>query len=82
MPQGEGASAGGDEAHCPFATNDIEGDHATLLASGVDVDAEIARTGGSRPGLISTEVSVGDPVPAQFFFRDPDGNRFLIVQPD
>ena len=23
-----------------------------------------------------------DPVPSQFFFRDVDGNRFLIVQPD
>jgi catechol 2,3-dioxygenase-like lactoylglutathione lyase family enzyme len=82
VPPGEGRSAGGDEARCAFATDDIEADHATLRARGVDVDAEIARTGRSRAGLISTEVSVGDPVPAQFFFRDPDGNRFLIVQPD
>ena len=28
-----------------------------------------------------SDVSVGDPVPPQFFVRDPDGNRFLIVQP-
>jgi catechol 2,3-dioxygenase-like lactoylglutathione lyase family enzyme len=27
-------------------------------------------------------VSVEDPVPARFFFRGPDGNRFPIVQPD
>jgi hypothetical protein len=29
---------------------------------------------------ISTAVSVDDPVPRQFFGRDPDGDRFLIVQ--
>jgi catechol 2,3-dioxygenase-like lactoylglutathione lyase family enzyme len=79
---GEGEPAGGDEAYCAFATQDIEADHATLRAGGVDVDAEIARTGKHRQGLVSTDVSVGDPVPAQFFFRDADGNRFLIVQPD
>ncbi len=28
------------------------------------------------------EVAIVDPVPRQFFFRYPDGNRFLIVQPD
>lgn len=82
VPRSEGESAGGDETHCAFATEDIEADHATLRARGVDVDAEIARTGKRRSGLVSVEVSVGDPVPAQFFFRDPDGNRFLIVQPD
>jgi hypothetical protein len=38
----------------------------------------IARKGKRRTGLISLEVSVGDPV--QFFFRDVDGNRFLIVE--
>ncbi len=77
----EGRAAGGEEAHCALATTDIEADHATLLARGVDVDAEIARAGTSRPGLVSTDVSIPDPVPAQFFFRDVDGNRFLIVQP-
>jgi hypothetical protein len=51
-----------------------------MQARGVDVDAEIARAGTPRSGLVSAEVSVEDPVPAQFFFRDPDGNRFLIVQ--
>jgi catechol 2,3-dioxygenase-like lactoylglutathione lyase family enzyme len=81
VPHGEGSSAGGDEAHCAFATADIEADHALLRARGVDVDAEIARTGGRRSGLISLAASVGDPVPAQCFFRDPDGNRFLLVQP-
>jgi catechol 2,3-dioxygenase-like lactoylglutathione lyase family enzyme len=82
VPPSEGASPGGDVARCAFATADIEADHAILRARGVDVDAEIARTGTPRSGLVSNAVSVEDPVPAQFFVRDPDGNRFLIVQPD
>jgi catechol 2,3-dioxygenase-like lactoylglutathione lyase family enzyme len=77
----EGRSAGGDETRCAFATEDIEADHATLRARGVDVDEEIARAGRSRAGLVSIEATVTDPVPPQFFFRDTDGNRFLIVQP-
>jgi catechol 2,3-dioxygenase-like lactoylglutathione lyase family enzyme len=81
VPPSEGASAGGDVARCAFATADIEAAHATLRARGVDVDAEIARTGTPRSGLVSPAVSVDDPVPPQFFVRDPDGNRFLIVQP-
>jgi catechol 2,3-dioxygenase-like lactoylglutathione lyase family enzyme len=80
VPPSEGESAGGDVARCAIATADIEADHATMQARGVEVDAEIARTGTPRSGLVSAEVSVEDPVPAQFFFRDPDGNRFLIVQ--
>jgi catechol 2,3-dioxygenase-like lactoylglutathione lyase family enzyme len=43
---------------------------------------QIARAGTSRQGLVSLAASVPDPVPAQFFFRDPAGNRCLIVQPD
>jgi catechol 2,3-dioxygenase-like lactoylglutathione lyase family enzyme len=79
VPPSEGASAGGDVARCAFATADIEADHATLRARGVDVDAEIGHTGTPRSGLVSSTVSVRDPVPAQFFVRDPDGNRFLVV---
>ena len=82
VPSSEGESAGGDETHCAFRTEDIEADHSTLRARGVDVDEEIARTGKRRSGLVSIKASVGDPVPPQFFFRDPDGNRFLIVEPD
>jgi len=81
VPPSEGRSEGSDETHCALTTQDIEADHATLSARGVEVDAEIARKGTPRPGLISMEVSVGDPVPPQFFFRDIDGNRFLIVEP-
>jgi hypothetical protein len=82
VPPSEGRSAGGDEARCALTTEDIEADHATLWAAGVDVDAEIARTGKHTAGLVSIEATVADPVTAQFFFRDIDGNRFLIVQPD
>jgi len=80
VPPSEGVSAGGGPAHCAFGTEDIEADHAALRASGVDVDAEIARTGKRRSGLVSVEATIKDPVPAQFFLRDPDGNRFLIVE--
>jgi catechol 2,3-dioxygenase-like lactoylglutathione lyase family enzyme len=82
VPPGEGTAAGGDQAHCALLSEDIEADHAGLRDRGVDVDEQIGRTGTSRPGLLSVDVTVPDPVPAQFFFRDLDGNRFLVVQPD
>ena len=81
VPPSEGKSAGGNETHCAFSTEDIEADHATLRARGVDVDAEIARKGKRRPGLVSIEATIRDPVPPQFFFHDIDGNRFLLVEP-
>lgn len=49
-----------------LGTVDAESDHAALLAEGVDTDAEIMR--------------MGDFVPPMFTFRDPDGNRLVIVQ--
>jgi catechol 2,3-dioxygenase-like lactoylglutathione lyase family enzyme len=49
-----------------FTTEDVEADHADLLARGVDVDEQVMR--------------MGDPVPPMFFFRDQDGNNLLIVQ--
>jgi predicted enzyme related to lactoylglutathione lyase len=50
-----------------LSSSDIEADHATLKAAGVDVDPEIARW--------------GDPVPPMFRLRDPGGNSLSIVQP-
>jgi predicted enzyme related to lactoylglutathione lyase len=50
-----------------LSTSDIEADHATLKAAGVDVDAEIARW--------------GDPVPPMFRLRDPAGNALSMVEP-
>ncbi|MGI8802732.1 MAG: VOC family protein [Solirubrobacteraceae bacterium] len=81
VPASEGESAGSDEARCAFSTEDIEADHAMLRAHGVPVDTAIASAGSNRPGLVSLDVTIPDPIPAQFFFRDPDGNRFLIVSP-
>src|SRR6266511_894312 len=48
VPPSEGASAGGDVARCAFATTDVEADHVTVRARGVDVDAQISRTGTAR----------------------------------
>jgi catechol 2,3-dioxygenase-like lactoylglutathione lyase family enzyme len=51
-----------------LATQDAEADHVALRARAVDVDAEIMR--------------MGEFVPPMFTFRDPDGNRFRMVQRD
>lgn len=82
VPPSEGRAAASDAAHCALVTQDIEADHAALRARGVDVDVEISGPGTNRPGLIELDATVADPVPAQFFLRDPDGNRFLVVQPN
>jgi catechol 2,3-dioxygenase-like lactoylglutathione lyase family enzyme len=65
VPQREGAPAGV-MTNVFLTTTDVEADHARLLAAGVDVDAEVMR--------------MGDPVPPMFFFKDPDGNGFGVVQ--
>ncbi len=65
VPPREG-DAVGIEMRTAFTSEDIDADHASLKASGVDVDEEVMR--------------MGDPVPPMFFFRDPDGNKFLLVQ--
>jgi catechol 2,3-dioxygenase-like lactoylglutathione lyase family enzyme len=49
-----------------LATTDAAADHATLLAAGVDVDAEL--------------VDLGPQVPPMFTFRDPDGNTLVVVE--
>ena len=48
-------------------TDDVEAVHADLKAAGADVDDEISR--------------MGDPVPPMFWFRDPDGNSLMVVEP-
>jgi catechol 2,3-dioxygenase-like lactoylglutathione lyase family enzyme len=60
--------AGGGEGgiEVSLATQDAERDHAALLARGVDADAALIR--------------MGDQVPPMFTFRDPDGNRFRVVE--
>ncbi len=51
-----------------FTTQDAEADHAELRARGVEADAAVMR--------------MGDLVPPMFSFRDPDGNRFRMVERD
>jgi len=80
VPPSEGGSPGGDATHCALTTEDIEADHATLRARGVEADAEVAREGRVRHLLFDTDRGMRDPVPPMFFFRDVDGNRFLIVE--
>jgi hypothetical protein len=48
------------------------------------LDASGRITNVQPPGVTATtirEATIPNPVPRQFFFRDIDGNRFLIVQP-
>jgi catechol 2,3-dioxygenase-like lactoylglutathione lyase family enzyme len=65
VPPREGEPIGV-QTRVAFASDDIDASHQSLLAQGVDVDAEVSRMGG--------------PVPPMFFFRDQDGNSSLIVQ--
>jgi len=67
VPPREGDSTG-IETRVAFTTEDADADHANLRARGVDVDAAVMR--------------MGDPVPPMFFFRDPDGNTFFIIERD
>jgi catechol 2,3-dioxygenase-like lactoylglutathione lyase family enzyme len=49
-----------------LATEDADADHAELRSRGVDADAAVMR--------------MGESVPPMFTFRDPDGNRFRMVE--
>ena len=66
-PPPPGLAVGGAQTGIILDTSDVDADHATLKAAGVDVDAEVSRH--------------GDPVPPMFWLRDPDGNSLAIVQP-
>jgi catechol 2,3-dioxygenase-like lactoylglutathione lyase family enzyme len=65
VPPREGEPVG-IQTRVGFTTEDIEADHADLRARGCDVDEEVMR--------------MGAPVPPMFFFRDQDGNRFMVVE--
>jgi catechol 2,3-dioxygenase-like lactoylglutathione lyase family enzyme len=58
----------GEAMEVSFATSDAEADHGELRARGVDADPAVVR--------------MGDQVPPMFTFRDPDGNRFRMVERD
>jgi catechol 2,3-dioxygenase-like lactoylglutathione lyase family enzyme len=66
VPPPPGKPAGGVETGIGLETDDVDSDHADLKARGVDVDAEVSRT--------------GDPVPPLFWLRDPDGNTLMVVE--
>jgi catechol 2,3-dioxygenase-like lactoylglutathione lyase family enzyme len=63
-----------------FDTDDIDATHAEFRALGVDVDEAIARVGAPTEIRIGA-VEMAGPVPPMFYFRDPDGNSLLVVQP-
>jgi catechol 2,3-dioxygenase-like lactoylglutathione lyase family enzyme len=65
IPPQEGEPIGVD-TRVALKSDDLDADHATLKALGVDVDEQIMR--------------MGDPVPPMFFLRDQDGNTLLLVQ--
>lgn len=58
----------GDGMEVSLATSDADADHAALRERGVDADESVMR--------------MGDYVPPMFTFRDPDGNRFRMVERD
>lgn len=49
-----------------ITADDIDAAHAEMKEAGTDVDPEVMR--------------MGDPVPAMFWFRDPDANTLMIVE--
>ncbi len=66
-PPPPGQSPGGSQTGICLDTSDVDADHAALKAAGVDVDEEVARWGA--------------PIPPMFWFRDPDGNSLIVVEP-
>jgi predicted enzyme related to lactoylglutathione lyase len=65
-PPGPDGAAGGKETGISLQTDHIDAYHAQLKARGVDVDADISR--------------FGEAVPPLFWFRDPEGNRLMVVE--
>ena len=55
------------ETGITLTTDDIDAAHAEMRSRGADVDEEVSR--------------MGDPVPPMFWFRDPDGNTLMVVEP-
>jgi catechol 2,3-dioxygenase-like lactoylglutathione lyase family enzyme len=66
-PPPPGQAPGGSQTGICLDTSDVDADHAALKAAGVDVDEEVARWGA--------------PIPPMFWFRDPDGNSLIVVEP-
>ena len=79
LPLGPGDTAGV-QTGIIMNTPDIDAAHAEMKARGVDVDPEVARAGAPAEIQIGP-VKMAGPVPPMFYFRDPDGNSVLLVQP-
>jgi catechol 2,3-dioxygenase-like lactoylglutathione lyase family enzyme len=65
-PPDDPSAVGNRETGIGLHTDDIDALHGELKAAGVDVDDEVSR--------------VGDPVPPLLWFRDPEGNRLMVVE--
>lgn len=79
VPRTEGPSCPGVHTYCALEAVNAETVHSALKSHGVTV-SDIGQAGSARTGLFADNVVVKNPVPPQFFLRDPDGNRFLVVQ--
>jgi catechol 2,3-dioxygenase-like lactoylglutathione lyase family enzyme len=66
-PPPPGKSAEGTETGITLTTDDVDATHAQFKSLGIDVDDEVSR--------------MGDPVPPMFWFRDPNGNSLMVVEP-
>src|SRR3954451_23564037 len=66
-PPPPGQDAGGSQTGIILDSTDLDADHATLKATGVDVEGELP--------------PYGAPVPPMFWLRDPDDNSLIVVQP-
>jgi catechol 2,3-dioxygenase-like lactoylglutathione lyase family enzyme len=66
-PPPPGKSAEGTETGITLTTDDIDATHAHFKSLGIHVDDEVSR--------------MGDPVPPMFWFRDPNGNTLMVVEP-
>jgi predicted enzyme related to lactoylglutathione lyase len=65
-PPGPNVTPGGKDTGISLQADDIDAYYGQLKEHGVDVDAEVSR--------------FGDTVPAMFWFRDPEGNRLMVVE--
>jgi catechol 2,3-dioxygenase-like lactoylglutathione lyase family enzyme len=61
-------------------TSDIDAALIRMKELGVDVDTEVARAGSPVKVRLGA-VERAEPEPPMFWFRDPDGNQLLLVQP-
>ena len=58
-PPPQGTDAGGSQTGICIDTSDVDADHATLKAAGVDVDDEVSRWGGPVPPMFWVATRTG-----------------------